>query len=205
MTTPDGAKLSAEEFTRILDVYGADRDRWPEEVRCRVEALLASDKSARYSLAQMQAVEHLLEDALCKNRLDLDKTEQHALVDRIVTAALLDDEIKRVDVYADSADRKPAAPQDRLNVIDLPAFAKRSGPEQDDSLPLAPPVAFESGWRSALLLAASLIIGIYIGFSSKSFTTTQVLAEVASLAAGSEAVPTAYDANDIAEFDEEAL
>lgn len=132
-------KWDIEGFAALLDAYGADRERWPMAQRDRFDALLRDSAAARRLLEEAAALDRLLEMA--------GQTEPRLrsadLTDRIVARALK---------------TKPPAVGERpaRGVIDLQA--RRPSPPSVGKR-MHKPV----DWRTAALLAASLLSGLYIG------------------------------------------
>jgi len=52
--------MTPARFQRALDVYGADRSRWPQAQRAAAERLVASDPAAAAALEQARAFEMLM-------------------------------------------------------------------------------------------------------------------------------------------------
>lgn len=53
--------MNLEEFTRIIDVYGAEAERWPKRLRADCEAFVANSVEARALINQQWLVDELLE------------------------------------------------------------------------------------------------------------------------------------------------
>ncbi len=53
--------MNLERFTAIVDAYGADAARWPENERAGARALLAADPRARAILSQAVELDQLLD------------------------------------------------------------------------------------------------------------------------------------------------
>ncbi len=62
--------MPIEEFRRLLDVYGSDVQRWPEEQRAAMEALLANSVDAQAQLREARALDDAL-DAFSVPAVDL--------------------------------------------------------------------------------------------------------------------------------------
>ena len=149
------AELTA--FENVLDTFGGDPVRWPMERRERFMRLAAADADAARLLREAKAL-----DAVLTKAGRLPARDTRALADRIAAAV------------ADTAPGQPAQPQRQA---ESPASAgdgssgvviawPRSG-----ETPRAPreaavasvPRRFSSGWRTAALLAASLVVGVFVG------------------------------------------
>jgi hypothetical protein len=74
--------MSMVKFKHLLDVYGADRTRWPAEARAGAATLLACDWAARRLLAQAEALDRVLERAPL-----VSLAREAALTDRIESAS----------------------------------------------------------------------------------------------------------------------
>jgi hypothetical protein len=138
---------------RHLDVYGADQTRWPPETRQQFTPLLVGDSRARASLEEARALDRLLDRAPVPSGC-----RQRALRDRILAAISND----RVGV----CNTQPAA-----RVIALP-------PRRQSRTRTAAP---RIGSRAAALLAAALVMGIYLGTAGGLTPEAQVVMEVVGL------------------------
>ncbi len=197
--------LSLDAFNSIVDICGGDKTRWPPDKRAAMEYLLGQEPAARKRLAQLQALEQVLSQAgVCtpphvaagSPGTALGKTvslrAQSALVDQIVEAALGPD-----------AAAPPTAKHKRGGV-------QTGIPIRSPDLPPPAVAANNNSWRSATLLAASLVIGIFIGASTPNVLPVQVLSELKALASGQLLSDTWQDVAELDEvefneFNEEAL
>lgn len=82
MDGEDNRSATIEGLQRLLDVYGADRSRWPARERLRYVPLLAESADARRLLEEARALDALLDEAPAPNDADID-----VLATRIMTAA----------------------------------------------------------------------------------------------------------------------
>ena len=126
----------------LLDAYGADTKRWPQQHRRAAEALLASHGEARAMWDEARMLERLLDRAPLG-----DAAPQPALAARIVARATSERPARTA----------PNALPD--NVVPL----RRPTPQSP-----APAVARgagqrRSGWQTGGVLAASLMLGLLIG------------------------------------------
>src|SRR5262245_52400942 len=160
MTSMSNMSVTLAEFRQLLDVYGADRVRWPVDVRAAAAQLVARDAEARRLLAEAEALDRVLESAPVPAL-----AVEAALAERIVAAAQRSPRIVKLE------DARPVAPG--------------ASPVQGAAVP---PVATASNRRSWLLrkearalglLAASLVIGVVLGNSE---LTPQLLPELADIA-----------------------
>ena len=134
MTNKTGPQMTLPDFEYLLDVYGADRTRWPLSARAGTVALLAADAAARRLLAEAVALEDVL-----SNSPEPDAAATAALADRIMAST------RRAPRLVASTDKvaRPAQP------------VRSSGASMG--------TADRDLWRGAALMAASLIIGIFVG------------------------------------------
>ena len=149
------AELTA--FENVLDTFGGDPARWPAERRERFVRLATADADAARLLHEAKAL-----DAVLTKAGGLPVGDTRALADRIAAAV------------ANTAPGQPAQPQRQAEngpaagdgtsgvVIAWP----RSGdgtraPVEAGSV--SAPRRLSSGWRTAALLAASLVVGIFVG------------------------------------------
>ena len=143
MTTKDRHAEDREALTQLLEVYGADRTRWPARERLRFAGLVCEDREAHSLVAEAAALDRLLDLApkASENR-------ERALADRIVATAV--------------AARRPSR---------RPFLAGRFA---------------GSEWPAAGLLAASLVLGVFVGSTGTLDPTVQEVAEVAGIATESD-------------------
>lgn len=139
MTSPTRDQEAALQRLRdVLDTFGADDARWPMSSRAELEAVLERSADARALLREARALDALLDQAPA-----LDRARMDALAIRIVGAATA------------SSQRTPEAvpPERGGDVVRFPQ--RRQAP-------------VSSAWRegparTAALLAASLLMGIFAG------------------------------------------
>ncbi len=152
MTMRHSSTLALPEFEHLLDVFGGDRTRWPLGVRASAAALLASDSVARQLLAEAVALDAVLAEGDCDGQADTARL--NALASRIMTAAAATPRMAMVN----------AAP---VSVRNVELIANRSS---RDSL-----------WRAATMLAASLVLGVFVGQSQLGADALPKLAAAAGL------------------------
>lgn len=155
MTTSSNTPMTFAEFERLLDVYGADRTRWPIEARAGAGQLVARDAASRRLLTEAEALDRVLERAPLPSL-----AREAALVDRIVAAARRSPRMVRID--------EAPAPQAAATDSDAGEAASASGnvirwPAARGALR---PLAGSAFGRAASVLAASLALGIFIGLST---------------------------------------
>ena len=139
MTKMDRQAEDREALERLLDIYGADRTRWPARERLRFASVVSEDRAAAQLLAQADALDRLLEQAPRASGADID-----ALKERIMAAAL-----------------RSGAPQLAVVASGKPALGSVM-PVQTRRAAIA--ARFGRGeWPAAALLAASLVLGVMLG------------------------------------------
>jgi hypothetical protein len=147
MMTTDKRAEDRRVLERLLEVYGADRTRWPARERLRFASLVAEDDAARRLVAEAAALDSLLDLAPKASA-----AREHALKERIVAAAL-----------------RQAEP--RFAVV------ARSSESSRGWQSLARRAPASSGWIAGGVLAASLFAGVLLGSAGTFDTTMQQLAE----------------------------
>jgi hypothetical protein len=125
-----------EAFERLLDGYGSDRTRWPAPQRLEFASLLASNPEAQRMCREAEAFDRLIDLA------PRPKTDKAALVERIAAAA-----------FADTPDETP-----RWQVSALKRAIER--PQQPSRT-----YSKRVSWQVGSVLAASLVLGAFTGFS----------------------------------------
>jgi hypothetical protein len=151
MTTNDRRAEDRQALERLLDIYGADRTRWPARERLRFASIIAEDKAAARLLAEADALDRLLDRAPRTSEVRM-----HALKERIVAAAV------RSGHGGLAVVPTGALPGQRLR-----SWARR------------PALGFSgSEWPAAAVLAASLVLGVLLGSAGTFDTTVQKVAEV---------------------------
>jgi hypothetical protein len=165
---------------RLLESHGADRTRWPAPERLRFAPLLSSNEQARRLLAEAQALDRLLDLA------PEPRTNRAALADRIVAAV----------------SQEAARPQ----VIQLPQ--RRGSGSLFGSAAERARASFGSGqWAGGALLAASLVLGAFMGTSGAFQQAIQPLtvATTGETDAETEASQVAFGVDGVGLFEEELL
>jgi hypothetical protein len=153
MTKMNKRAEDREALERLLDIYGADRTRWPARERLRFAGVISEDKTAARMLAEADALDRLLEQAPRASSADVE-----ALKERIMAAAL---RAKAPQLAVVAGGKGPA-----VKVAARPALAAR----------------FARGeWRAAAMLAASLVLGVMLGSTGRLDSTFQQVAEVTVL------------------------
>jgi hypothetical protein len=160
MTSMSNISMTLAEFTRLLDVYGADRTRWPAEARATAAHLVARDAEARQLLAEAEALDRVLQSAPVPAL-----AVEAALAERIVAAAQRSPRIVKLPTV------RPAA------AAAAPAAAPPAYPDRPPQSRLLRRRA-----RAASFLVASLAVGVLIGQLSLPWQMVPELAELAGLA-----------------------
>ncbi len=142
--------MSRQEFQELLDVCGAERTRWPLSARAGAAALLAADAEARRVLAEAAALDAVLAHGVVD--ISQDATTTSALATRIVAAAA---KTPRIAAAAEAANRLH---------MNSPAASRHGRTDV---------------WRAAAVLAASMVLGIFVGQSQLG---AQALPKIAALA-----------------------
>jgi hypothetical protein len=168
MTSMSNLSMTLVEFEQLLDVYGADRTRWPTDARAAAAQLVAKDGQARRLLAETEAFDRVLQKAPAP------ALAAEALAERIVAAALRSPRMVKL----------PPSPE---------AAATGADPVQAAAMPPAAdprPAGFGVRRRLRLMsreagaagfLAASLAIGVLIGHTNLPPQIVPALAEMAGL------------------------
>ena len=126
--------MTIAEFEHLLEVYGADRTRWPLTARAATVTLMASDKHARALFAEAGALDAVLGHAASTGSPNLSDLSARIVAKR--------------------------GPQ-------IAIAAKAAAPGRPDAQH-APRAGFRGNRdvvRGAALLAASLIVGVFVGQS----------------------------------------
>ena len=152
MTKMDRQAEDREALERLLDIYGADRTRWPARERLRFASVISEDEAAARLLTQADALDRLLDQAPRTSEADID-----ALKERIMAAALRAGPVKLAVVGAE----KPLSGRSWPAHLRRPAFAAK---------------AVE--WSATAVLAASLVLGVALGSAGTFDSTMQKVAEV---------------------------
>jgi hypothetical protein len=169
MTSMSNLSMTLVEFEQLLDVYGADRTRWPADARAAAAQLVAKDGAARRLLAETEALDRVLQKAPAPAL-----AAESALAERIVAAALRSPRMVKLQPSPEAA-------------------ATGAEPVQAAALsPAADPRPSVLGVRRRLrlmsreagaagFLAASLVVGVLIGHTNLPPQIVPALAEMAGL------------------------
>ena len=176
MTNTSNTGMTLVDFERLLDVYGGDRTRWPAEARAAAAQLAARDARARRVMAEVEALDRVLERAPLPSL-----AIEAALAERIVAAAQRSPRIVKIPTGKSSVISLPGSEI-------LPQQQARSWKQQ----------FLRSDVRAAAVLAASLVVGIFIGISNVPQNVLPGLAELTGDRGG-------YSLAQVEPFDEDVL
>lgn len=129
-------RTELEALGHRLEVSGADRTRWPAHERLRFAQLIAQSEEARRLVAEAVALDDVLDRA---PGFGTDRIA--GLVDRIVA----------------SAEHEHAADTKSGDTKVVPFERRQSGAAG------RAPVRNRGAWQAAALLAASLVVGVFVG------------------------------------------
>ena len=142
-----------QDLHSVLEIYGADRTRWPAAVRLRLAHVITSEPLARQALTEAAALDALLDLA------------PHVSVEREQALAL------KIVAAAVAQAQEVAAPRLGETAASVVARKPRS---------LASTGSFVRH-AGAVLLAASLVLGIFAGASGQLSPTFDAVADVLGL------------------------
>ncbi len=179
MTSKDRQTEDREALARLLDVYGADRTRWPARERLRFAGVVIEDKAAARLLGEAEALDRLLDRAPRVSEARID-----ALKERVVAAALRSD---RPQLRA-IAGSKPEPAKAWLGQMRRPGLS----------------ASFRE-WPAAAVLAASLVLGVMLGSAGTFDTTMQQVASVAGISSASDNTSLALGEDVLGDGDEDLL
>ena len=165
MTSRKDIGGSKSELVRLVDAWGGDPARWPEDVRDRIERITAGEPAAAQALlAEARALDRLIDHGREAPAV-LSPKRRLALADRIVATAVAE--------VQDTGD----------NVV---MFRSRAV--------VRPAMVTRGQWRAAVVMAAGLVLGIYLGGSISLAPVLQEIADAIGIAADFE--PTVVAAGD---------
>jgi hypothetical protein len=178
-----GNTMTLPEFERLLDVYGSDRTRWPVEARASAGQLAARDPAACQLLVEAEALDRVLERAPLPSL-----ASEAALAERIVTAA------QRTPRMVRTGEGTAVADPARVSPARTPARGVLRLSEGRRWLHRSP------AGRAAGLLAACLMLGVFLGASAVPQPVIPALEEFTGLSIGNSNAAQALDP-----FDEDLL
>ncbi len=161
-----------DELQRVLEIYGADRARWPAASRARLERTLQVDAASRRLYAEARALDRVIDYATSPAPAQI-----ASLADRIMAAAAA---APGEPVLARPA--FPAAPTSATSA-DGRVIALRRAPRAAQQAPANDVLTRRTAWQSAALVAASLLVGLYIGAGSLVLPIMQDVAESVGIVA----------------------
>jgi hypothetical protein len=177
MTDDRQAVGALQAFEAHLDRFGGDVARWPAAAAARYLPLVEADPAAARLLAEARALDRLLDRAPVP-----EAERREALAQRIVAAA--------------RADGVPQAsiptPRDRVVAFPGPKAKPARRPARRD-------------WQAAGLLAASLLLGIFVGVNGTFDGAISGLTNLAGLSPEVDVMELAFEPSALTMFDEEAL
>ncbi len=184
MSTHERQSKEVDALERLLEIYGADRTRWPARERLRFASLIANEPEAQRIVEEADALDRLLDVAPI-----VKEEQEQALSLRIMAAARVTE--------STSLSAGKAVPFAVSNIVKLPAWMRR---------PQSAGAFGASEWPAVGLLAASLVLGVMLGSAGTLDSTMQEVADVAGLSS-SDAVETqlALDEDMVAWAGEELL
>ncbi len=150
----DGTReMNLEEFRQLLDAHGADMGRWPAKVRAPAQALLLESEEARALLAEARALDDLLRASAVPEPAE--------------------DLLARIEAVADASSAREAPRH---------ADELRGAKEQPGHEPVVMHPAAVRGrharpapWWMAVPIAASLLLGVWLGLSGALAPVEEVL------------------------------
>jgi hypothetical protein len=162
--SPDGVPQG---FKDLLDAFGADQTRWTEADRARFMPLLITNSSARRAFEEARALDQLLDQAPLISPERVSNLARCIVVEARATPRSKILEIKPRAI--------PSPPLKGLSYVPpgLSSFARRPA--------------------AAALLAASLVLGVFVGAQGALDTTFGALAEVLGLADDTSEIALATD------------
>lgn len=156
-----------------LDAYGADRARWPEDRQRELAGLIVADPRAREMLRETVAFDRLLDQTSDAARDEVPL----ALMSRIMSAAQAEG----------GAAPDAGGTEAGSNVIPLPTRGAKDAFGGPVTVEAARGLLAWREWSAAGMLAASLLLGVYIGGSGLLNTAVDGLTNVAGMSSSYEA------------------
>jgi len=175
------------ELEGVLDTFGGDPGRWPAGKRERMVGFTASDRDARRLLREAEAL-----DAVLTRAAGPPVGNTSRLADRIAAAAAGSvqsgsaDNIGKGRLHSVAEDSAAAGSKAGV-VIAWPSSGPRaghSGPRSTSAARVADPTGsatprrdrLTGNWRTAAMMAASLLIGVFVGVMDLMPEVTQFVA-----------------------------
>ncbi|KWT68960.1 hypothetical protein [Hyphomicrobium sulfonivorans] len=173
--------VDREALERLLDIYGADRTRWPARERLRFASIISDDDQAAKMLAQARALDRLLDQATPAGDATLE-----ALKGRIMAAALAE-RGSQAGVVGDGQPHVGGG----ASVTSLSAVRERRAARNSA-------VGSFGEWPAAAVLAASLVLGVMLGWGGAFTGTMTQMAQVAGLEESRTDTASTYDISQLA-------
>ncbi len=179
MTTETNENTLRIRLQHVLDIYGADMVRWPERDRAELAAIVETDPLAGQLVGETAALERVLDSGQVPSNAN-----ENALIDRI---------IETVSGHPDTDRNTGNVSAEIISIDDF-----RSG--------WVPPRPAPYGiWSAAATLAASLVLGVYLGFGGYSTTVVQSLSYSIASVSDVEAIDPDYEFEDDITLSEDLL
>lgn len=150
MTRQRNTERELERLNYVLDVYGGDSNRWPEQDRLGLKDLLTHDAAARRLVREARMLDLLIENS-----------ELEAPVQQSGDLALLSNRI----MAQARAEKQPA---------------QRTYPRHARVTAIAQRPSRSHLWQAATLMAACLVTGIMVGSSGLVLSPTEQVTEISS-------------------------
>lgn len=178
MTTNDERARKLAELTRLLDAWGGEAGRWPQDKREHIRTLAAELPEGARLLAEAKALDRALNAATFKR----EAAAERALASRIVAAA----------IGAERPGTQGTRAESPGQIIPLPVARDRNSAADARRPPRTSPkpALVRKGWQAAALLAACLLSGIYLGGSVNLNPVLQDLADAFGIPAEFEVAAT---------------
>ena len=187
--TSENKLAELTDFENVLDTFGGNPARWPEARRERLLSLVASDGRAQRLLREAEAL-----DAVLTRAAGPPVGNTAALADRIAAAIANPDAVRPLADRLNAA-ANPAGPTTAKGKAGVVIAWPRSGSGSNTgssanraaqtAAPSGPqPRRDRSTWRAAAMLAASLLVGVFVG--AMDFVPGNVSNLVAGIEVGSD-------------------
>jgi hypothetical protein len=183
MMVKDRRAEDRQALERLLEVYGADRTRWPARERLRFASFIAEDAGAKRLLAEAAALDSLLDLAPRAS-----EAREHALQEHIFAKAVRSSDKKLAVVGGRATPRK-----ETRTVLSRLGLGGVGG------------TRFTREWPAAALLAASLMLGVYLGSAGTLDTALQQAAEATGLTVATDTTQVAVGEEIVASAEEDLL
>jgi hypothetical protein len=172
--TSEKRRAELTELESVLDTFGGDPGRWPASKRDRMIGLAATDKDARRLLREAEAL-----DAVLTRAAGPPVGNTARLAERIAAAASGSAQAGAADggaggLHSVAVDHAAAGGKAGVVIawpLTGPRAGTHSGPRSSSAARVADPTGrpvprrdcLTSNWRTAAMMAASLMIGVLVG------------------------------------------